>query len=506
MRMRELINLLDTILTEATLSKYSPGKMLLVSDAKAGKPIADALRQQGVDPSGPMELLDFQKATINMKKVAGKVGIHKPGKISYAFKNSKGQIWIAYGEPAMVHYHGPASNKEDDVGKISNRGDVAEGILGAAMFAKFIKREAESIGVVTVQDVVGVLGTLKPIGNDYYQVQVKDADNRHADTITLSVQLKTVPYQDLLDPAKRPLLAKEFSSAIGYVNSAMAERYSKFFYLNGKADEIAVVSDGKAGEGEAKPDVWVIVKDPQGNPRKLKLNVSLKTKGIGQFAQVGGATVSSMRELWAYFGINIDEQEFIKKYETDSKKDQQKALSFLYGRIAEVLAEKLADDDIDAEVRFVDQLSKAIQYFATMDEKGVELVDFDKGGFKILRFNKLRQQLRNTNLTASFVPPRTADGKPELAVHEVGNPKNVLIAVRSKIENLISKKTGEPYIYWRNIIEKGPLLEKITTVQQKSWKELEHPHPKDIAAQLGAPAPAPRTKRTATPSAPRQRR
>jgi hypothetical protein len=109
-------------------------------------------------------------------------------------------------------------------------------------------------------------------------------------------------------------------------------------------------------------------------------------------------------------------------------------------------------------------------------------------------------------LTASFVAPRTADGKPELAVHEVGNPKNVLVAVRSKIENKISKKTGEKYIYWRNIIEKGPLLEKITTVQQKSWKELEHPNPKDIAVQLGAPAPAPRAKRATTPATPRKRR
>ena len=70
MKMRELINLLDTILTEATLSKYGPGKMLLISDSQAGQPTADALRQQGVDPSGPMELLDFRKATTNMKKVA----------------------------------------------------------------------------------------------------------------------------------------------------------------------------------------------------------------------------------------------------------------------------------------------------------------------------------------------------------------------------------------------------------------------------------------------------
>jgi hypothetical protein len=493
---------------KATLSKYGPGKLVQISGNQRGVPLANALKQQGVDPTGPMELLDFRQATKNIKNVSATVGKDSPGVISYAFKNSKGQIWLAHGSPEVIHYHGATADKTSgttDIGKISNRGDVAEGILGAAMFAKFTKREGNDIGLVTVQDIIKVLSTLRPMGNDIYQVQVKDKDNRHADTITFKLELKTAPYQDLLDPVKRPLLAKEYSSAMGYVNSSAAQRYSRFFYLNGKADDIAIIADGKAGEGEVKPDVWVAIRDLNGNMRKLKLNISLKTKNEAQFGQVGGHSLDKMRQLWQYFGINIDEHEFAKKYEGKSKKDIEQGLAYMYGEIAQILAQQLTGDNENAEVRFVDELSNAIQYFATMNDSTVELVDFDAGGFKILRFNKLREQLRHVDLTASFVKPKTEKGKPEIIIHQVGDLTNILVGVRVKIENKVSERTGEKYIYYRNIIEKGPLLEKLTTIQQKTWKELAHPDPKDIAQQLGGLAPE-RQHRTSTPEPVRQRR
>jgi hypothetical protein len=134
-----------------------------------------------------------------------------------------------------------------------------------------------------------------------YQLSVRDADNAFADTITFLLRLKTGPYRDLMDPAKRQLLINEYSSAAAYVNSSMAERYSKYFYLNGKADDIAILADGAASETEKKADVWVAVKDQNGNMRQLRLNTSLKIGGIKQFGQVGGSTVESMQKLWSYF-------------------------------------------------------------------------------------------------------------------------------------------------------------------------------------------------------------
>ena len=77
---------------------------------------------------------------------------------------------------------------------IANRGEIAEGILGAAMFAKFTKRAPSAeIAQVTTQDIERILAQLNPKEKDIYSVTVEDADNKHADTITFDLFLKTTP-------------------------------------------------------------------------------------------------------------------------------------------------------------------------------------------------------------------------------------------------------------------------------------------------------------------------
>jgi hypothetical protein len=90
----------------------------------------------------------------------------------------------------------------------------------------------------------------------------------------------------------------------------------------------------------------------------------------------------------------------------------------------------------------------------------VELVDFSKGGFKILRFNNLVEKLSNVDLAASYEGGKSW---PEVVIHERGNPNNKLLKVRMKIEN---KPKG---IYVRNYIEKEALLEKLTEYKKASW-------------------------------------
>jgi hypothetical protein len=132
----------------------------------------------------------------------------------------------------------------------------------------------------------------------------------------------------------------------------------------------------------------------------------------------------------------------------------------MYRSIADQLSAELAGDNNTQEAKFVTNVSNAVSYFATLGEKNVELVDFSKGSFKILRFNDLVQKLRGVDLTATY---KEAKGRPEIGIHDVANPKRELVSIRVKIEN---KKSGEQYV--RNIIEKGPLLEELTTVQKGS--------------------------------------
>ena len=297
-----------------------------------------------------------------------------------------------------------------------------------------------------------------------------------------------------MDPAKRQLLINEYTSAAAYVNSAMAERYSKYFYLNGKADDIAILADGAASETEKKADVWVAVKDKNGNMRQLRLNTSLKVGGVKQFGQVGGSSIESMQKLWSYFDIDVSE--YIDAYGKRLKKDPIDALGFMYKKIAQHLAAQLSGDEVEQEVQFVDKIAHAVTYFATLGDPSVELVDFDKGGFKILRFKNLEHKLKTVDLTATYIASKAT---PEISIHEVGNPKNALINIRAKRE---TKKSGE--IYFRNLIEKGRLLEELTKVQQRSFTDVELPDPETTRVQIKHPGrrAVPRDK----DSGPRERR
>jgi hypothetical protein len=105
-------------------------------------------------------------------------------------------------------------------------------------------------------------------------------------------------------------------------------------------------------------------------------------------------------------------------------------------------------------------------------------VDFDKGGFKILRFNNLEKKLQDIDLTATYVSTKK---RPEISIHDINDPKKELISIRCKVEN----KDGKPYV--RNYIEKGKLLEEITKVQYQAWDELEQPDPGKVRLQIKNP-------------------
>lgn len=445
--MRDLLTLLDQ-LNEATVANYPWGSAFLLSDGEKGQELAAKLEPMGVNVVDPMVSVDPE--TVDPATVSIQVGT---GKTPMPFMDANETVWIFNGNPNSYFVHG---------GKLANRGEIAEGILGAAMFAKFTKRSGkEEIGTVTVRDIEQVLEQLQQVSEDVYQVDVQDADNKHADRVSFKLVLKTKPYQDLMNPANRDTLKNEFASAAGYVNSNMAERYSRYFYLNGKADDIAVIADGAASESSSKIDVWVAVRTPDGNMRRLKLNASLKAGPVKQFGQVGGSEDTSMIKLWDYFGIDV--RPWVKEYNDLRGRDQFQAVGMMYKRVADKLSRNLKAAGVKSEVNFINDLAHAVTFFATLGDPGVELVQFDKGGFKILRFGNLAHKLNTVDLTATFVEGKA---RPEINIHDVHDPKNILVTIRAKIE---TKPSGDLYV--RNIIEKGKLLEELTKVETKSWDD-----------------------------------
>jgi hypothetical protein len=168
--MRDLINILDT-LNEVSIAKakYGPGTQFAVSaGSQAGQKLLGLMKQQGFDPTPPLTMQDTSELgdteILNLPTVVASAGGE-----GYLFTNSAGQFILVTGTssaigPMFNAYKGPSL---DDTGSeikagISNRGETSEGILGAAMFAKFTKREPdEEIGTVTPADIGKVLDTLK---------------------------------------------------------------------------------------------------------------------------------------------------------------------------------------------------------------------------------------------------------------------------------------------------------------------------------------------------------
>jgi hypothetical protein len=468
--MRDLINI---ILNEVTLSKYGPGHKFIFSNGADGQQLSSQLAALGLDTAGTIELTNKSKGLESLVNKSDIITRFGKGTDVYEFRTEDNVYFYVFGTTGAIQSALNHSKEES----ISNRGEVSEGILGAAMFAKFTKRQpGEEVGQVTPADITNVLDTLQAQGDDTYSVTVNDAESDIADTISFILKLKTAPYQDLMNPLKRKLLVNELASAAAYVNNPMAERYSKYFYINGRADEINIMADGAASETEKKSDVWVAIKDKNGAMRTLKLNASLKVGGVAQFGQVSGTSVETMNKLFGYFGIDVSP--YTAKYEREAKKDQFKAIEYMYRQIVDELQTKLAGDSDTEEARFVDNVAHAVTHFATLGDSNVELVDFAKGGFKILRFKNLQYKLRNIDLTASYIGTKA---RPEISIHDVENPKKELISIRCKIEN----RPAGPYV--RNIIEKGSLLEEITKVQERDFKELETPDPEKTRVQIKHP-------------------
>jgi hypothetical protein len=442
MRILEIIQL-----NEASVFSKPVGYTLLVGDSKGGQKLKSVAAEIGIDLSGEI------KVAAGKNKIEGRTLTVGKGADIINMIDSKNNMFTIVGSKDAI--------EPKFVNPTANRGEIAEGILGAAMFAKFTARESgDGIGQVTTSDVWRVIYNLKQTNTDEYSTEVKDSNSKIADHITFVLKLKSAPFAAVTDPKQQPDFQEMVDSATSYINSSHATRYSKYFYVNGKADVIKVVSDGVTSEAERKTDVELEILDHKTKQMKRgKLAISLKYGPVKQFGQVGGTKFKSMKELWGQFGINIDNLE--SHYTELHDESPEKALRAMYAKIAEYIAMQVEGDDDAREYDLINNVANAINYFATKNDPSVSLVQFTMGGgFKVLRFNTLASKLKEIDLTATY---NDANVLPEIYIYDANNRKNVLIKIRAKNEFKTDKKTGEKVSYVRNLIEKGPLLDIVAS-------------------------------------------
>jgi hypothetical protein len=359
-------------------------------------------------------------------------------------------------------FGGQGQGSEKD-SKVANKGDIAEGILGAALFAKLAARVNGSIGDITNENIWKIVYSLRQSGTDEYSTTVKDAGKKVVnDKIIFTLRLNTAPYNDLMNPVKRPVLEEFASSAAEFVNSPNGQEFAEYYYLNGIPDVIRIISDGVSDQKGQKTDVKVIATDPKtGEKRELELNMSLKTSGIPQFGQVGAGAIKKEGDifraqtvLWSQFGINIDklEKKFEKLLNTDGIVP---ATKYMYQNAAKILAELLSGDFDEEEYMYIKEFANGVNYHGTLNDPNVLLVDFSKGTYDVLNFSLLEDKLKDIDLDAKYT--ESEKGLPIVQVVDKNSGKR-LMQFRYYVNASGARK---------HLIEKGPLLSKLISVKHK---------------------------------------
>lgn len=381
---------------------------------------------------------------------------------------------------------GEFGGKGGDVAdKIGNRGDISEGILGAALFAKMRARVNGKIKIISAMDIWSVIDSLqlqktvraKNVEDTWgeYTVKVKDVNQISVkDSIVFTLKLKQGPFAEIMDEKKRVLLNKEINGAVEYANSPDAEEFASFFYLNGKPDIIHVITDGLSDQTGKKSDIEVIVTDPKtGKQHEQQLNISLKA-GSDQIAQVSGGTTlgdntsgktayEAQNELWGKLGVEVES--FKEEFENYTKtKGFEYALQFMYHQVTDLLQRLLGGNHDDEEYLYIKDFVNAVNYFATRNNPNVILINLEKGSYSISSFANLEQQLLDIDLDARYTE-QDESGLPNVEIFDT-NSGQLFLKVRSYRTNKTSK-TGEKGWYFRNYIETGPLLKQLTSIKKK---------------------------------------
>ncbi len=361
-----------------------------------------------------------------------------------------------------------------------NRGDVAEGILGATLTAKFINRPK------TLKDpnveVTKVM--VNKVLDDFFKkaklvsYEAKDLAAKKGQTImdivNFSINLPTAAAEFLSNKSSRNEVDDLYDSAILYVEKTWKDEVLEFA-MNGQMDKIDIISDGVGDQKGTKADIKITI-----NGKPYKRQISLKVAGGEQFAQVSGDDFIKQQALWENI-LDLDIKALEKKYNKAleyydktkmfSSRDDVKLNAFkdmlktaagvVYKDAASQIQKKISAKDS----AFFTNFSKLVFEGATRGDKSIELVKLEGRAFKQLQFNKdfiriYSDQLKKSNLKAVF----STTGDPIVKIYAGSeNKNNLILQIRTKVEAASRvTKVGKVYSpYMRNYVEAGPLMFKL---------------------------------------------
>ena len=232
-----------------------------------------------------------------------------------------------------------------------NKGNVAELIFAAAIFARFTTRTKR----VMEDDVKKIIFDRRVKANPGNMIEM--APNKGVtikDKVELKWGMSGNNHRAVTNPALWPVWSLADNSqdnlvaaSCRYANSENVTAWSNLVYENRSYNEITILAEGEDDQKETKVDVRVTITDQDGNPEPVNINVSLKKGNVGQFGQFGGVTYEVQKEVWgSSFGIEPPLEK--SKYESyfitkDHKTDTAIAFQEMYKAVIPVV-KKMFDD------------------------------------------------------------------------------------------------------------------------------------------------------------------
>lgn len=445
--MRAFEFLLEASVFKTKNNQYIPGFRLNISIGASGQKMLAAIKSKLPDFS-PSEEFTVANQT---QPANTTVDVSPKLEKSFKIKRSNGTIIELRGsknfiEQSLNSVGPPKIEGQPEKIKMPNKGDTAEALLGAAMFAKLQKRDGGTIGQISSQDLWAVFDKLKSVTNDDYIVTSKDLGGA-TDKLWFRLKIKNTVKNALSNPELRKKLDGWAQSPVNYINGKDGTEYANEFYKNGQPDEVGIISDGLSEQTSRKTDVYMVVRDPEtGKTSKELLPISLKA-GHEQFAQHSGSKFAAMEEMFSKLGIDLPDLQ--SKYDAlVSSGKQIDAVAMVYSYASNRINQQITDNE--SEASFIENLSNALKYWATNNMDNVRVVSFgSKGQYQVLRFDNLLPKMGSINLTSEFLPGEN----PKIIVKDP--TQGILFQIRTYLQDTEKGK------YQRNVVEKGPLLNTI---------------------------------------------
>ena len=362
-----------------------------------------------------------------------------------------------------------------------NRGNVAEGIMSAALVARFAKEKpAMVVQRHDVEKVIECLGNnpanVVTIGDKFTSPNRKPekgsrADVLDPDQIIWILGLATADMKALVTPRVRSgKMDGIYDAAVKYANSENVVGWDRLFYENGRRDIITVKAQGLEDQKGTKKDIDVSFTDENGNNKKTSMEISVKVAGIKQFGQRGGTEFPTLQKLMSeFYGANLNSiTEQYKNHMNAIPQEADKALSLAYktGAAKRGGYNKITKWDKQSVKRFAD----ATKYHAQKEDGEVPQLNLlDKGIPTLKDFNRIHDNIEKYEYFSIENAETDSKGgklpRHIIRAHEgINDTKGIaILELRVKIETK-NKGTPKEYIYYRSVVENSKDTGKLTGV------------------------------------------